>query len=254
MHAFLAFSKKELLEISRTHKLLIFICVFLVLGLMNPLIAKLTPELLEALMPEGFVLQIPAPTALDSWTQFYKNVPQLGLIVLIIVFSGSISGEVSGGTLILVLTKGLPRPLVILSKYLVSVLIWTLSLSLSFWVTDLYTRYFWSGETLQNLVFSAFCLWCFGVLLLAVTIFGGVLFSRSVGSLLFTAGFVGILFILGIFPSSDRVNPLLLVSKNVSLLTAETAKNTLTSPLLISAALIAVFLSGALILFNKKRL
>ena len=46
-----AFVKKEFMEFYRSHKLLIILAVFLLLGMMNPLTAKITPQLVENLMP-----------------------------------------------------------------------------------------------------------------------------------------------------------------------------------------------------------
>ena len=42
-----AFVKKEFMEFYRSHKLLIILAVFLLLGMMNPLTAKITPQLVE---------------------------------------------------------------------------------------------------------------------------------------------------------------------------------------------------------------
>ena len=120
-----AFVKKEFMEFYRSHKLLIILAVFLLLGMMNPLTAKITPQLVENFMPEGMIVNLGEPTALDSWMQFYKNVPQLGLVVLVILFSGMMSQEYSKGTLINMLTKGLARRSVILSKLTVALVMWT---------------------------------------------------------------------------------------------------------------------------------
>ena len=43
MNGFFAFLKKELFELSRSGKLIIFGFVFVLFGIMNPAIAKLTP-------------------------------------------------------------------------------------------------------------------------------------------------------------------------------------------------------------------
>jgi hypothetical protein len=55
-------------------KLLFMFMVFLLFGMVGPLTAKLTPQLLEALVPEGIQIIMAEPTALDSRAQFYKNV------------------------------------------------------------------------------------------------------------------------------------------------------------------------------------
>ncbi len=61
---FLTVIRKELLEQWRTYKLLIVAAVLVVFGLISPLLAKLTPELLKAVpnMPPELALAIPAST------------------------------------------------------------------------------------------------------------------------------------------------------------------------------------------------
>ena len=115
MNHFFVFLKKELLEYARTYKLLILLTVFIIFGITNPLIAKLTPDLLANFMPEGMTVTIPEPTALDSWAQFFKNTQQMGLIVLLLVFSGVLANEISKGTLISLL-RTVPAA-VIAAKY-----------------------------------------------------------------------------------------------------------------------------------------
>ena len=52
MNAFIAFTKKEWLETIRSGKLVILTVLFLLFGIMNPAIAKLTPWMME-LMSES---------------------------------------------------------------------------------------------------------------------------------------------------------------------------------------------------------
>ncbi|MBO7761668.1 MAG: ABC transporter permease, partial [Clostridia bacterium] len=128
MRVLVAFFKKELCEHVRSGKLLFLVLVFLLLGIMNPAIAKLTPWLLEtfaeSLAESGIVVGAVTVTARDSWVQFYKNAP-MGLIAFVLLESGIFAREYSAGTLILPLTKGLRRETVVLSKGLVLFLLWT---------------------------------------------------------------------------------------------------------------------------------
>lgn len=108
MKSFIAFSRKEFIEYLRTYKLFIVIMIFLLLGFLNPITAKYLPEIVSLVMPEG-VMNIPTPTVFDSWAQFFKNVPQMGLIIFLVVFGGVMSNELSKGTLVNILSKGFPR-------------------------------------------------------------------------------------------------------------------------------------------------
>ena len=95
-------------------------------------LAKFTPEIISAF---GAGLEITEePTALDAWQQFYKNISGIGFSAFIILFGSCMSSEYSKGTLLLLVTKGLARPSVILAKYTVAAVIMTVSFWLSFLV------------------------------------------------------------------------------------------------------------------------
>lgn len=183
MRAYWAFTKKELLESICTYKLLILGCIFLMFGFMNPVIAKITPELVKSFMPGGISIDLPSPSAADSWMQFFKNVPQMGLAVLAILFSGMMAGEIQKGTLVLMVTKGLSRTAVLCSKFTVAVLLWTASYAVCTGVTYGYTVYFWKMEGIDHLVAALLGVWLFGVLLLASDLLGSVISKSSYSSL-----------------------------------------------------------------------
>ena len=79
MNSLLAFMKKEYLEAARTGKIVILILLFVLFGIMSPVIAKLTPWIMETLsdsMAEnGLIVTNIEVDALTSWTQFFKNIP-----------------------------------------------------------------------------------------------------------------------------------------------------------------------------------
>ena len=74
-----AFIKKEWMEQQRTHKLMIILIVSLLMGIMAPAVAKLTPVLFESmtdtLAEQGIVgIEVGEVTAITSWQQYYKNI------------------------------------------------------------------------------------------------------------------------------------------------------------------------------------
>ncbi len=254
MKAYIAFTKKEFKECSRTYKLFLMVTFFLLLGMLNPITAKITPMLLDSFMPEGITITISEPTSLDSWAQFFKNVPQMGLIIMVIIFSGIMANEFSRGTLINMLTKGLPRNIVVLSKFTMASVIWTISYSVCFLTTYFYTAYFWNDEGIVNLIPAAFCVWLFGILLLSIIILGGVLFKGYSGGLLFTGGFTVVLFLLNILPFIQKYNPVMLVSGNMAFITGVMESSEFMLPVIISITCTAIFLTLSVLLFNKKQI
>lgn len=254
MKAYLTFTKKEFLGNLRTYKLLIMLLVFLLFGMLGPITAKLTPKLLETLITDGITITLPEPSAFDSWAQFFKNVSQVGLFVVVILFSGMMANEYSHGTLINVLTKGLKRSTVILSKFTAASIIWTGSYVVCFLMSYFYTEYFWPDDKILNLSYSVFYLWVFGILLLAVITLGGVMFRNSYGCLLFTGGFIVLLYLINIVPKIQKYNPVALVSSNMALLKGQSLPLDLLPALVVSIVVIIFFIASAIGLFNKRQI
>jgi ABC-2 type transport system permease protein len=249
-----AFIKKEFMEHARTYKLLIMLIVFTAFGIISPLTAKLTPEIIEAALPENVTIIFPEPTALDSWTQFFKNISQMGLIVTVIIFNGVTSNEISKGTLVILLTKGLSRVNVILSKAVCIALVWTACLLITFAITWGYTEYLFETESVKNLLFSVFCLWLFGIWLSAVLMLSASAIKNAYGSLLITGGVIVACMLVNLIPGASRFNPVMLASFNMDLLTGATEPAALMSACVLTTGLTAACLCLAVVIFKKRQL
>lgn len=254
MRNYIAFFKKELLESVRTYKFFIIIAVFFAFGMMSPLAAKLMPKLISYANQDGMKITMPEPTAIDAWKQFFKNISGMGLIVAALIFSGVLANELSKGTLINMLTKGLNRSTVILSKFTAMIIIWTTSYALAFAMTFIYTAYLFKNHEMHNLLLSVFCLWLFGVLLSAIILLGGALVKSSYGCLFITGAAIAILMLLNVFPKLQKYNPFSLSSNNVALLTNSVKVSELYYPIFISSVLILACIIGTISIFNKKQI
>lgn len=111
------FAGKEIKEILRTWRIWVLPGIFLFFAMTGPPLARFTPEILGGLVGNQLKgIQLPAPTFLDSYGQWIKNVSQIGLVALVIVYGSLVSGETRSGTAVLVLTKPLSRVSFIVSK------------------------------------------------------------------------------------------------------------------------------------------
>ncbi len=254
MREYIAFVKKEILEQLRTYKMLILISVFFLLGMMSPLIAKIMPDILSGMKIEGMTIQIPDPTKIDAYSQFFKNFNQMGLLVLLLVFGGILSNELIRGTLVNVLAKGLSRATVILSKFTSAVILWTVGYVIAVLTTYGYTYYLFGNATEPNLIFSLFCLWMFGCFLISIILLSGTLTSGTFGGLIVTAVILVILLMISIVPNAWKYNPMTLASKNLDLL-KETVKVSEFYPVLIITAVLTIAsLYIAISLFRRKKM
>lgn len=254
MRGMIAFIKKELLEQVRTYRLWILLIVAVLFGMMSPLMAKLMPEILSSINMEGMVIQVPQPTLFDAYTQFFKNFTQMGILVILLIFGGTLSGELSKGTLVNILAKGLPRRTVILSKYVAAVIIWTLAYALAFVTDYAYTVYLFPKADINNLFFSLFCLWIFVCLVISFIILSGTIAPGSFGGLILPAVSLVVMLMVSIIPKSEKYNPITLTSVNVDLLKGTVQTSDLTLSLGITIILILVSLIASILIFEKKKL
>ena len=114
------FFRKELTEIRRTWRLWVIPGMLVFLGLTSPVIAALTPGLVQSMSGTrpGVVIHLPAATVLDASAAFLKNLDQFVLIAVVIAGAGVVSGERASGTAILALTKPLSRGAFVVAKIL----------------------------------------------------------------------------------------------------------------------------------------
>jgi ABC-2 type transport system permease protein len=256
MKTFCTFLTKELLEQLRTGKIIIFASIFLFIAVLGPVSTYFMPDLMNALNIDGIMDSVihllPPPSAIESWIQFFSNVGQIGSVLLIIVFSGSLANELGKGTLIIVLTKGLKRKTVLLAKILAAVMLWSVSYLVCLGLSYLLTNIFWPAEGLHHVFLSFFALWVFGVLLIATLIFGGVLFKKMMGSLLMSFGLLVSLTVVNIIPPTYRFNPLNLGGGTMLLLAGHYGPDQYMPAMVISGVLIAALITASLFIFDKK--
>lgn len=251
-----AFLKKELLEQIRSGKLLFLGILFVLFGVMNPAVAKLTPWLLETLadsMAEGgMTITIGEVTALDSWVQFFKNIP-MALIAFVLMEGSIFTREYSSGTLLLSLTKGFARYKVVATKALVLTALWSLGYWLCFGITYGYNAYFWDNSVAQNLLFSVLCWWLFGLWVIALLVLFSSLAKENTGVLLGTGGVVLTCSLFSFIPKVQKFLPTQLTDGN-SLIYGAIEMDKYVTALVIAGAMTLVCFVASIPIFNKKQL
>lgn len=233
-------------------RFLIMFAVFLVFGIASALLAKYTPEILSVLASD--MEKSATPTVLDAWKQFYKNISGVGFSAFIILYGSCLSGEYAKGTLVLMVTKGLPRPAVILAKYTVAAILMTLSYWAGFAATYGYSAYLWDNTSLSHVVLAAFFLWLSGFVYLSILMVGCVMFNQTFTSILFTGGVTALISLSGVIEPLAKFSPFLLSSKNIDLISGAAAPSEFVIPALISAVISVSGVLLAIRLFDKKQL
>lgn len=256
MRSFLAFLKKEWMELLRTGRLLIFVLIFVLFGIMNPAIAKITPWLMETMADslESSGLSVSAVTvdAMTSWTQFYKNIP-MALVIFVLLWSGSFTQEYQKGTLIAVVTKGFARWKIVLAKTCMMLLSWTICYWLCFGITYGYNAYFWDNRIAQEPVFAAACYWVFGLWIIGFVVLFSTLASANIAVLLGTGGAMLAFYLLGFLPGPREFLPTKLM-QSAELLTAYAKPEQYFGAMAAAAGMLVGCLAVAVLAFQKKKL
>ena len=252
----MVFLKKELKEYYRSGRLFIIGIAALLVGLMNVAVAKLTPWLLETLADslEEAGMSVTAKTvdASACWQQYYKNMPMF-LIIILVVFAGSFAKEYGKGTLLLVVTKGYPRSKIFIAKTLMMIGCYTLASFICFGLTYFYADFYWNNSVVSDIVPAAFLYFVFGLLLVSVIIFFSSFISEATGIIGATAGYVMLLYLLGVIPKLKKYLPIKL-SEAESLLYGKAGIPDYTPALIISLTLIVGFIILGAVFFKKKKL
>ena len=252
MNQISALLKKEIMESVRNFKLFVLLTVFIIIGIISPLTALLMPHIMELVMDDaGISFDLPAVTALNSYTQFFGNMNQLGLPILVIVTGSILTNEFSRNTLVNLLTKGLKRYNVMLVKFSYAVLMWTAAYAAGAVTAYLYTIYYWNNG-LENILAAFSLTWMYGIFLISVIMFASAVFRTSFLGVLFTVLVVVILMIItSIYPPAAEYLPQYLITSNAGLLTGEMIVSDVLPALLITAAAsILIFLLSTSV-FNK---
>ena len=249
-----AFMKKEWMEQIRSGRLMQLVILSVLLGIMNPAMAKLTPWLFEmmsdSLAESGMIVTSVTVTAMDSWVQFFKNAP-MELVAFILLESSIFTKEYQSGTLVLILTKGLERYKVIVSKTVVLIILWSACYWISFGITYGYNAYFWDNAVAQNLMFSVFCWWMVGLWTIALAVLFSTLTKTNTGVLAGTGGAVLAFYLMSLFPKLREYSPAMLMDGN-SLIYGMADRQEYTVAIIVTLVLCVVCLLVSVPVMNKR--
>ncbi len=256
MKQFIAFTKKEILEQIRSGKLFIILIIFIVVGIMNPAITKLTPWIMDLLSDQlreaGMALPEIRVDAMTSWAQFYKNMP-MAFIAFMIFFSGTFIVEFQHKTLINMITKGMVRYKIIYSKMLVITVLWTVGFWVCYGITYGYNAYLWDNTIVNHLFSSAGMYWLCCVWIISVIPLASALFHSLGACLLMEAAAVLVPYLLQMIPKLSNYMPTHLMD-SVNLLIDAAKPDDYLWAAVIAIGLIIINMILAIVVFNKKEL
>jgi len=245
--------RKEVLELARTHRLLILAIVLIVFGLLSPLLARLMPDLIR-LVPGGEDLAplIPTPTMADAVTQYVKNMSQFGLLLALLMTMGAVAQEKERGTAVLMLVKPLPRPVFLLAKFVALALAFLVCLTLAALGGYYYTLLLFAPPDPWAWLALNLLLWLYMLVYVAVTLLASVLARSQVAAAGIGVGLAMALGIVGAVPGLGQYLPGQLPAWGAALVFDATARSW--PALWISLGLILACLLAAWAAFRRQEL
>ncbi|NTW28072.1 MAG: ABC transporter permease subunit [Coriobacteriia bacterium] len=214
MSGFAVFARKEAREILRTWRIWVLPGIMLFFALSGPVLARFTPEIVGSLAGDqlgGFV--IPPPTYFDAYGQWIKNLSQIALFALIIIYGGIVSSESKSGTAVLVLTKPVSRSAFVIAKAAVHSAFLSVLLVVGTLLTWGVTRMVFS-EAPGRALWSSAMLWLvFGVLFIAIMTLLSVLINSAAGAAGAGLGVYALVSIAAIWKPLGKYSPAALTTQ-----------------------------------------
>ncbi|WP_342515175.1 ABC transporter permease subunit [Sporosarcina sp. FSL K6-1522] len=121
MNGFGVLLRKEWREQTRNFKILWIPLVFMIFGVMEPITNHFLPEIMKSVggMPEGTEFQWPQFRGEDIFMSLLGQYQFVGILIIVLAFMGSISGERKNGTATLLYVRPMSFRHYFLSKWLV---------------------------------------------------------------------------------------------------------------------------------------
>jgi len=250
---FIAALRKECLEQWRTYHLLMAGVVLVVFGLLSPLIAKYTPEIIK-LIPNGDAIAqlIPTPTAMDAVTQYIKNIGQFGVILALLLTMGAVAQEKDKGMAAMMLVKPLPRVTFLVAKFTALALMFTVTIAMAGAACYYYTWLLFGVLDVPCWLALNGLMLLFMLVYIALTLFCSVVTKSQAAAGGLALCLLFILGLLGSIPGLGEYLPGQLISWGGGLMAGKA--EAFWPALWVSVGIIVVALMGASFIFERQEL
>lgn len=207
MTGYLPMLGKEFTEIVRTWRCWLLGGAFVVFGIIDPVLARFTQQILASVIGDQLPIVVPPATYLDAWAQWTKDLSQLLMIVVLVIAAGTVAGEVNSQTAILPLTKPLSRAAFVLAKLTALTVSLSLAVAIGTALVCASTALLFDGVKFAPL-WRAVAVWLvLAIFLIAVTMLASCLVNSTIAA--FGIGFGGylLLTIAGMWQPARAYSP-----------------------------------------------
>ena len=250
---FLAALRKEWLGQWRTYRLLMVGVVLVVFGLLSPLFAKYTPEIIK-LIPNGEAIAqlIPTPTMMDAVTQYIKNIGQFGIILALLLSMGAVAQEKDKGTAAMMLVKPLSRVTFLAAKFTALALMFAVTLAMAGAACYYYTWLLFGALDLPRWLALNGLMLVWMLVYVALTLLCSVVTKSQAAAGGLALGLLFILGLIGSIPGVGEYLPGQLIAWGGGLMAGEA--KAFWPALGVSGGIIVLALMGAKLIFERQEL
>lgn len=172
--------KKEMLEHARSIKWIWVPIVFIILGVMDPLMSYYMPKILDAVggLPEGAVIDIPMPSPAEALFMSISEFDFIGLIIIALISMSLISGELKSGVYELVLSKPVKYGNYITAKWAGMAVLIFVSLLVGFLGSYYYVQILFGDLAFSTFITAFFIYFVYLLFFITIAVFVNTWFNR----------------------------------------------------------------------------
>lgn len=246
--------KYDFYYLLKTSKFIIFPVVLILVAITSPLSAKYLNDLLKfALEGTGIVMEFGEPTVLDSYSQYFGNIYEIYLYVIIFIAVGMFVRDKTKGLLPLILSKPINRTKYILSKYMSLGALILVSLFIGYFVFGYYTFFLFDKVDMLGLFYGTLLYFVYVLYILSLAMFASTHAKSYILAVVITFGgmmFFGVLslFNVGIF----KFLPGFIISNIMKLLTDSFIMSDIIWNIVITLIISIIFMTLSILRFRKQ--
>ena len=244
--------RKEFQEQLRTMRLPIVAVLFLAFGLLSPILARYTAELVSSLAP-SMKLELPTPTMADSIDQVIKNLGANGAFVAVILAMGLVASEKERGTAAFLVTRPAGRAAFLTAKLVAVAATLGVSMAAGGVAAYVYTIILFTAPPIAGYAAMCVLVWLSLVALASVTLLGSTLARSIAPAAGFGFGAWVILSIISALPTIGAFTPSGLFGPARALAIGGDAGDVV-GPVIANVALVFVPLGLAWLSFRRQEL
>lgn len=201
MNSFTAYVKKEVMEGIRSYKFLILSLGIIIFALLDPLMLKLLPNILESQAPGLDLSELTNYNQVGAIQSYMSNLFQILNLVLVLTLMGLLSEEIKNKTLIIPYSNKANITGIVLAKYIVYSIAIVIITFIGFSINYYYSKLLFPEEIISivivfksSMIFSLYFLFNLSLLLVISSLFKkGILAAILSLSIIYLMPTIGII-------------------------------------------------------------